>query len=46
VFIYFKTAAPKIVGTAKKNENSVAFFLSKPTTNPPKIVAAERDTLE
>ena|SRR3989344_3082387 len=35
--------APSIVGTASKKENSTMVFLFKPVSNPPTMVAAERD---
>ena len=38
-----KDDAPIIVGTANKNENSVAVGLVKPTLRPPIIVAAALD---
>ena len=39
-----KTEAAKIIGIAKKNENSVAVFLSSPAIRPPIIVDAALDT--
>ena len=39
-----KIEAAKIIGIAKKKENSVAVFLSRPAISPPIIVEAALDT--
>lgn len=42
-FIKSSPVAAAIVGIAKRNENSTAVFLFKPTNKPPIIVAAARE---
>jgi len=45
--IFFKRSydvAANIVGIARKKENSVAVFLSRPITRPPMIVAPDLET--
>jgi len=46
IFVFSKSyeVAANMVGTASKNENSVACFLSKPLNTPPIIVAAALET--
>ncbi len=39
-----RVVAPSIVGTARRNENSVDVFLLNPRNKPPKIDAPARET--
>ena len=44
LFIKSNAAAPPIVGTASRKENSTIVFLFRPRIKPPIMVAAARET--